>query len=106
MKTYYAKIKIQIGSSIKNLDTEVRALNSNDAKWLLQAVYGFHSITSGPSEILNTKIVKEIDSKQTPDQQRIENLKTAKNRANKALEIERDRQKRASALKTIRNLTN
>jgi len=33
------------------IKTEVRAMNAQDARWLLWAQYGFHSIQSGPSQV-------------------------------------------------------
>lgn len=46
----------------------------------------------------------EFTHPKTPEQQRIASLKSAKDRAAQALKMERDRQKRAKAQKTIQSL--
>ena len=100
MKTYRALIKAQVGASMRAIPTDIRAQTSSDAKWLLQAIYGFHAVVSAPTEIHDMKIT-EITAPPTPDQQKIKVLKTQKDHAADALKIERDRQKRTKAVQTI-----
>ena len=52
MKSYTALVKAHVKNSIRAVPVEIRALSAVDAKWLLQAVYGFNAIVSGPSEVL------------------------------------------------------
>jgi len=63
MKTYTALIKVQVGTAIRAVATEVRAASSVDAKWLLQAVYGFHAIVSGPTESVGHKPTNQSTTK-------------------------------------------
>ena len=49
MHTYQAKVLAQVQGRSQVIPTEVRALNLQDARWLLWAQWGFHSIQSGPS---------------------------------------------------------
>jgi hypothetical protein len=103
MKTYTALVKAYVGKSLRALPTEIRAASSTDARWMLQAIFGFHAVVSAPTEVhasANESVIKPL----TPDQQRVENLKTAKDRASDALKVERDRQKRAKAMKTITSI--
>lgn len=102
MQTYKASISVQINGSRRVVPTEVRALSPADAKWLLQAVYGFHSVVIGPAEV--SERVEEAEGRypKTPEEAKIASLKAAKDRANDALKAERDRQKRTRALKTLR----
>jgi hypothetical protein len=107
MKTYTALIKAKVGDQIKAIPVEIRASSATDARWLLQAVYGFHSVVSAPIEIKNG--VKEDKPQspqqpQTPEQAKITSLKTAKDQAADALKSERDRQKRSKALITLKTL--
>jgi hypothetical protein len=48
MHTYKASVRAQVQGRIQVIRTEVRALNAQDARWLLWAQWGFHSIQSGP----------------------------------------------------------
>ena len=54
MHTYQASVRAQVKGRSQVIKTEVRALNAQDARWLLWAQYGFHSIQSGPSQV-NTR---------------------------------------------------
>ena len=48
MHTYQASVRAQVRGRTQVIKTEVRALNAQDARWLLWAQWGFHSIQSGP----------------------------------------------------------
>jgi hypothetical protein len=54
MKTYRALVRVQTRGRTNYVKTEVRAESSQDARMLLWAQYGFHSIYSGP-ELVNTR---------------------------------------------------
>jgi hypothetical protein len=54
MKTYRALVRVQTRGRTNYVKTEVRAESSQDARMLLWAQYGFHSIHSGP-ELVNTR---------------------------------------------------
>jgi hypothetical protein len=54
MHTYQASVRAQIKGRSQVIKTEVRALNAQDARWLLWAQWGFHSIQAGPRQV-NTK---------------------------------------------------
>jgi hypothetical protein len=54
MHTYQASVRAQVKGRSQVIKTEVRALNAQDARWLLWAQFGFHSIQSGPSQV-NTR---------------------------------------------------
>ena len=54
MKTYRALVRVQTRGRTNYVKTEVRAESSQDARMLLWAQYGFHSIQSGP-ELVNTR---------------------------------------------------
>ena len=106
MNTYTAMVAAQVGNSSRLIKTQVRAASAGEAKWLLQAVYGFHAIASFPTqerEVLTTE--EAVTHPATPEQQRITNLKTAKDRAGDALKSERDRQKRLKATQDLRSLS-
>lgn len=103
MKTYTALVKSYVGESLRLVPAEVRAVSASDAKWLLQAIFGFHSVLSAPMEVHESTNISTIKPL-TPDQQRVQNLEAAKDRANDALKVERDRQKRAKAMKTISSI--
>lgn len=105
MNTYTALIKLQVGFSSRTIQTEIRALSAKDAKWLLQGIYGFHSIVSGPTEIHSRHALDEINTPQSADQRRIANLKAAKSRASKALDSERIKQKKVKAMTTLGTLS-
>jgi hypothetical protein len=49
MHTYQASVKAKVNGRSQVVKTEVRALNAQDARWLLWAQYGFHSIQVGPT---------------------------------------------------------
>ena len=50
--------------------------------------------------------ITELIQPKTPDQQRVSMLQATKDRASTALKNERDRQKRAKAVKALGNLSN
>ncbi len=54
MQTYQASVRARVNGRNQIVKTEVRAMNAQDARWLLWAQYGFHSIYSGP-ELVNTR---------------------------------------------------
>jgi hypothetical protein len=105
MKTYTALVAAKAGGTTKMVKTEVKAASAAEAKWLLQAIYGFHAISSSPTEMRETLAVENLSHPPTPEQQRINNLKSVKNRASDALKAERDRQKKTQALQTLRSIT-
>ena len=49
MHTYQASVRAQVKGRSQVIKTEVRALNAQEARWLLWAQFGFHSIQSGPN---------------------------------------------------------
>ena len=51
MHTYQAKVLAQFQGRSQVIPTEVRALNLQDARWLLWAQWGFHSIQYGPVKV-------------------------------------------------------
>ena len=51
MNTYQALVRLQVKGRSQVIKTEVRATNMQDARWLLWAQYGFHSIQSGPNQV-------------------------------------------------------
>ena len=105
MNTYTALVAAQVGNSRKLVKTEVKAASAAEAKWLLQAIYGFHAVTSMPSEKREVLTSEDLSKPPTPEQQRLNALKISKDRANDALKAERDRQKRQKALKDLQSLT-
>ena len=54
MHTYQASVREHVKGRSQVIKTEVRALNAQDARWLLWAQWGFHSIQSGPNQV-NTR---------------------------------------------------
>ena len=48
MYTYQASVRAQVRGRSQVIKTQIRAMNAHDARWLLWAQYGFHSIQSGP----------------------------------------------------------
>jgi hypothetical protein len=48
MYTYQASVRAKVNGRSQVIKTEVRAMNVQDARWLLWAQYGFHSIQAGP----------------------------------------------------------
>lgn len=103
MKSYTALVKAHVKNSIRAVPVEIRALSAVDAKWLLQAVYGFNAIVSGPSEV-HEQQTEDISKPLTPDQQKIKSLQTTKDNAVNALQAERNRQKRTRATATLRSV--
>lgn len=103
MKTYTALIKATVNGSVRATPTQIRAENSTDARWLLQAIYGFHALVSPPIEVREEHSITEITAPKTPEQVRLDTLKAAKDRANDALKVERDRQARKRATQTLAN---
>ena len=51
MHTYQAKVLAQVQGRSQVIPTEVRALSLQDARWLLWAQWGFHSIQYGPVKV-------------------------------------------------------
>jgi hypothetical protein len=51
MHTYQASVRAKVNGRSQVIKTEIRALNAQDARWLLWAQYGFHSIQAGPEPI-------------------------------------------------------
>ena len=49
MNTYSATVKLMVKGRSLFARTEVRAMTSSEARWLLWAQFGFHSIVIGPS---------------------------------------------------------
>jgi hypothetical protein len=48
MHTYQASVRAQVKGRSQVIKTEVRAINAQEARWLLWAQFGFHSIQAGP----------------------------------------------------------
>ena len=48
MNTYQASVRAQVKGRNQVIKTEVRAMNAQEARWLLWAQFGFHSIQAGP----------------------------------------------------------
>jgi hypothetical protein len=106
MKTFKAIVKAQVNGNFKNTAVEVRANTSSDAKWILQAIYGFHAVLAAPVEQREVLTAEEaVTQPVTPEQQRIASLKKAKDRAGDALNAERNRQKKQIAMKTLSSLS-
>ena len=51
MQTYQASVRAHVKGRSQVIKTEVRALNAQEARWLLRAQFGFHSIQASPSQI-------------------------------------------------------
>ena len=51
MQTYQASVRARVNGRNQIVKTEVRAVNAQDARWLLWAQYGFHSIQVGPIQV-------------------------------------------------------
>jgi hypothetical protein len=105
MNTYTALISAKVGNTSRMVKTEIKAASAAEAKWLLQAIYGFHAISASPTEVREDLTVENLSQPSTPEQQRITSLKAAKDRASDALKAERDRQKRNDALKSLQRLS-
>ena len=52
--SHQASVRAQVKGRSQVIKTEVRAMNAQEARWLLWAQFGFHSIQAGPSK-LNVK---------------------------------------------------
>ena len=48
MQTDQVSVRARVNCRNEVVKTEVRAINAQDARWLLWAQYGFHSIQAGP----------------------------------------------------------
>ena len=48
MKIYRALVKAKAQNTVRAIPAKVRAQTSSDAKWLLQAIYGFHAVIVTP----------------------------------------------------------
>ncbi len=90
MKNYIASVRIN-GSTVKTI---VPADSYTHAKLLLQYLYGMNSIVTAP-------FVTEANQPPTPEQQRIDNLTSAKEKASANLAAERKRQQIARAQKAM-----
>ena len=55
MNIYQASVRAQVKGRSQVIKTEVRAMNAQEARWLLWAQFGFHSIQAGPSQIKHPK---------------------------------------------------
>ena len=51
MKSYQATIKLEKSGYQRTLQTQVRAMSLEDARWILWALFGFHSILIGPTPV-------------------------------------------------------
>ena len=51
MNTYQASVRAQVKGRNQVIKTEVRAMNAQEARWLLWAQFGFHSIQAGPVKV-------------------------------------------------------
>ena len=51
MNTFEASVRVQVKGAVHVVRTEVRAPSAQDARWLLWAQYGFHSILTGPMQV-------------------------------------------------------
>lgn len=49
MRTYKASVRVKVNGRSQVIATEIRAPNAQDARWLLWAMYGFHSVQAGPT---------------------------------------------------------
>ena len=55
MNTYQASVRAQVKGRSQVIKTEVRAMNAQEARWLLWAQFRFHSIQAGPTQIKSPK---------------------------------------------------
>jgi hypothetical protein len=55
MKTYQASVRAHVKGRSQVIKTEVRAMNAQEARWLLWAQFGFHSIQAGPQLSMATQ---------------------------------------------------
>ena len=51
MHTYQASVRAQVKGRSQVVKTEIRAQSASEARWLLWAQFGFHSIQHGPVKI-------------------------------------------------------
>jgi len=51
MHTYQASVRAQVTGRSQVIKTEVRAMNAQNARWLLWTQYEFHSIQTDPSKV-------------------------------------------------------
>ena len=100
MNTFTALIKARVNATERSVPTQIRAVNASDARWLLQAIYGFHSVQSEPSEVAEELLIDETATK-SPEQIRLDYLKAAKERATSALKAERERIDKQRAINTL-----
>ena len=47
MNTYQASVRAQVKGRSQVIKTEIRAMNMQEARWLLWVQFGFHSIQAG-----------------------------------------------------------
>jgi Holliday junction resolvase-like predicted endonuclease len=50
MQTYKASVRVAVKGRTQLVKSEVRAINAQEARWLLWAQYGFLSIQSGSTK--------------------------------------------------------
>ena len=105
MNTYTTMVAAQVGNTSRLIKTQIRAASAGEAKWLLQAIYGFHALASFPAQEREVLTTEESTHPATPEQQRIASLKTAKDRDGDAIKAERNRQKRLKATQDLRSLS-
>ena len=51
MNTYQASVRAHVKGRSQVIKTEVRAMSAQEARWLLWAQFGFHSIQAGPVKV-------------------------------------------------------
>lgn len=71
MQTYQASVRVKVNGRSQVIKTEVRVVNVQDARWLLWAMYGFHSIQQGPIQI---KEASDLKLSSTPVQKHLQPL--------------------------------
>ena len=76
MNTYTALVSAKVGTATKLVKTEIKAACASDAKWLLQAIYGFHAIASFPQERREVLTSEDLSKPPTSEQQRLNALKS------------------------------
>ena len=64
MHSYQASVKARVNGRSQVIKTEIRALNAQDARWLLWAQFGFHSIQSGPIQVNARHVLKQDSTMQ------------------------------------------
>jgi hypothetical protein len=74
MNTYTAMVSAQVGNSSRLIKTQVRATSAGEAKWLLQAVYGFHALASFPTQEREVLTTEDSSHPATPEQQRLSKI--------------------------------